>query len=31
VIAISWSEGRDPEIKHYRNAFEPTGRGQMFS
>ena len=31
VIAITWSEERDPEIQHYRNAFEPTGRGQMFS
>lgn len=31
VIAITWGAGRDPVIRHYRNAFEPTGRGQMFS
>ena len=31
VIAITWREGRDPEIQHFRNAFETTGRGQMFS
>ena len=31
VIAITWGDGRDPEIQHFRNAFEATGRGQMFS
>lgn len=31
VVAITWGEGLPPVIDHYRNAFEPTGRGQMFS
>jgi putative endonuclease len=32
VIAIVWPEGSPtPEITHYRNAFEPTGFGQMYS
>ena len=32
VVSIVWGEkGAEPEITHYRNAFEPTGRGQMFS
>lgn len=31
VIAITWSEGGEPVVEHYRNAFEPVGRGQMFS
>lgn len=32
VVAVLWSEGsRNPEIAHYRNAFEPVGSGQMFS
>ena len=32
IVAIVWAAGsREPEITHYRNAFEPTGRGQMFS
>lgn len=32
VVAILWSEGaREPQIVHYRNAFPPVGRGQMFS
>ena len=32
VISIVWPDGaRDPEITHYKNAFEATGRGQMFS
>lgn len=31
VISIVWPESTNvPEITHYRNAFEPTGRGQMF-
>jgi putative endonuclease len=32
VVSIVW-EGADaePQIVHYRNAFEPPGRGQMFS
>lgn len=32
IISILWpEEGSEPELTHYRNAFEPTGRGQMFS
>ncbi|MGE3315710.1 MAG: YraN family protein [Planctomycetaceae bacterium] len=32
VISILWPDGvREPEITHYKNAFEPTGFGQMFS
>ena len=31
ILALTWPRGaRRPEIVHYRNAFEPTGRGQMF-
>lgn len=32
VVAVLWSEGdQPPQIVHYRNAFPPVGRGQMFS
>lgn len=31
VVAITWGKGLPPVIDHYRNAFEATGRGQMFS
>ena len=32
VVAIVWpDDAATPEITHYRNAFEPVGRGQMFS
>jgi putative endonuclease len=32
VVAVVWPENvRTPEITHYRNAFEPTGFGQMYS
>lgn len=32
VISIVWPEAsRHPEITHYRNAFEPVGRGQFYS
>jgi putative endonuclease len=32
VVSIVWEETeREPQIVHYRNAFEPPGRGQMFS
>jgi putative endonuclease len=32
VVTIIWPEGsRRPEIEHYKNAFEPTGFGQMYS
>jgi len=32
IVAIVWPDDRrPPEIAHIRNAFEPTGRGQMFS
>jgi putative endonuclease len=32
VIAITWPAGAGkPTIEHFKNAFEPTGDGQMFS
>jgi putative endonuclease len=32
VVSILWEgDSREPQIVHYRNAFEPPGRGQMFS
>jgi putative endonuclease len=32
VVSIIWpDDGTAPQIDHFRNAFEPTGRGQMFS
>src|SRR5260370_28857751 len=32
VLALSWpADRRVPVIEHYRNAFEATGRFQMFS
>ncbi|MFV1964419.1 MAG: YraN family protein [Pirellulaceae bacterium] len=32
VVAIIWPEGaRRPAIEHFKNAFEPVGRWQMFS
>jgi len=32
VLAITWPDGaRQPKIEHIKNAFEATGRGQMFS
>lgn len=32
VVAITWPAGsRRPTIEHLPNAFEPIGRGQMFS
>ena len=32
VVAITWPErAGKPQIEHFANAFEPTGRGQMFS
>jgi putative endonuclease len=32
VVSIVWEGvGAEPQIVHYRNAFEPPGRGQMFS
>lgn len=31
VIAITWGDGTEPVVEHYKNAFEPLGRGQMFS
>lgn len=31
VISVLWSdEDKTPQIDHYPNAFEATGRGQMF-
>ena len=32
VVAIIWPDDNSPpEIRHLRNAFEPTGKWQMFS
>ena len=32
VVSIVWEgQSQEPQIVHYRNAFEPPGRGQMFS
>ena len=32
VVAVTWPPGeRRPSIEHFQNAFEPSGRGQMFS
>ncbi|MDX1969425.1 MAG: YraN family protein [Planctomycetaceae bacterium] len=32
VLAVVWRVGTtDPEITHYRNAFEAQGHGQMYS
>lgn len=32
VIAIVWpAHQRTPEVRHFENAFEPTGQFQMFS
>ncbi len=31
VVAITWpAESREPQVEHFRNAFEAVGRGQMF-
>jgi putative endonuclease len=31
VVAIVWpDDGSAPEVKHYRDAFPPVGRGQFF-
>lgn len=32
IVGVIWPDGtKTPEIRHYRNAFEGVGRGQMFS
>lgn len=32
VIAVTWpGDGQPPTLEHFVNAFEPTGRWQMFS
>ena len=32
IVAVTWPVGRkQPDIEHLKNAFEPSGRGQMFS
>ena len=32
VIAVTWPHGSaKPSVEHFKNAFEATGRGQMFS
>ncbi|MEP3481235.1 MAG: YraN family protein [Fuerstiella sp.] len=30
VISIVWASAAEPQIQHFRNAFEPTGKGQFF-
>jgi putative endonuclease len=31
IVAIVWPDDRTPpQVEHFRNAFEPVGRGQMF-
>lgn len=30
VISIVWAGGGEPELQHFRNAFEPIGQGQFF-
>lgn len=32
VVSIVWpDQGGEPEIRHFRNAFEAIGKGQLFS
>jgi putative endonuclease len=32
VVAVTWPKNtRRPTIEHYKNAFEPAGRGQLYS
>ena len=32
VVALLWPDGvREPQIEHYKNAFEPAGHGQFYS
>ena len=32
IVSILWPEENcEPQLSHYLNAFEPTGRGQLFS
>jgi putative endonuclease len=32
VVAIIWpTESRRPKIEHYKSAFEPPGRGQLYA
>lgn len=32
IVGIIWPEdSKQPELKHYRNAFDAVGNGQMFS
>lgn len=30
VISIVWAEHEEPDLQHFRNAFEPIGHGQFF-
>lgn len=30
VISIVWADGTEPQLQHFRNAFEPVGDGQFF-
>lgn len=32
IVAVTWPDGQpQPDIEHYKDAFEPADRGQMFS
>jgi putative endonuclease len=32
VVAVTWASPREaPRIEHFKNAFEPVGKGQFFS
>jgi len=32
IIAVTWPDDvKNPEVKHFKEAFEPTGSGQWFS
>lgn len=30
VVSIIWNDGKAPDVKHYRSAFEASGSGQMY-
>ncbi len=31
IVAVTWDPKKPPVIEHFINAFEPSGKGQMFS
>jgi putative endonuclease len=31
VIAVTWPDGEQPSMRHFRGAFEATGHASMFS